>query len=71
MKFFSSILFAFFALATVVFAQDVQILFPLPNTKVKPGEKLIVEIAQPVGSSSGFSHTYTCLTLHRTVLKVR
>jgi len=48
MKFFSSILFGLFGLATIVFAQDVQIMSPPPGTKIRSGEHLIVEIAQPV-----------------------
>ena len=51
MRFFTSILFTFFALATVVFAQDVQIGYPPADKKVKPGQHLVIEIDQPVRRS--------------------
>lgn len=56
MKSFTSILFAFFAFATVVFAQDVQIGYPPAGSKVKPGQHLTVEIDQPVSLHSHRGH---------------
>ncbi|KAF8737035.1 hypothetical protein AX14_013568 [Amanita brunnescens Koide BX004] len=73
MKSFTSILFAFFAFATVVFAQDVQIGYPPAGYKVKPGQHLTVEIDQPnsiqgswnvgvaIGASTCASGNPTCL----------
>ncbi|KAK2460444.1 hypothetical protein APHAL10511_007609 [Amanita phalloides] len=48
MKFFSSVLVTFFALATLVCAQDVYIGYPPAGKRVHPGEHLPVEIAQPI-----------------------